>query len=109
MASPAVAEAIAAMEALPRPPPKRTARLLPLIPRAPASLLPPVTMPQWMRDLPPPQVPQGLGWEEKDEGCKPSREELQLQGMQGWWPPLARHPLSVPPPFRCLQTPASFQ
>ena len=38
-ASPAAVEAIAAAEALPRPPPKRMARLLPLIPRTRVPLL----------------------------------------------------------------------
>ena len=54
-----------------------------------------------MRDLPPPQVPQeGLRWKEKeDKGCEPSREELQPQGAQGRWPPLARHPADVSKPL----------
>ena len=39
MVSPAVVEVIAAVEALPRPPPKRMARLPPLIPRVQVPLL----------------------------------------------------------------------
>ena len=57
-------------------------------------------MPQQVADLPPPQVPQeGLGREEKeDERCKPSPEEHQTQGAQGWWLLLARHPADVSKP-----------
>ena len=54
-----------------------------------------ITMLQWTRDVPPPQVPQALlrqeEEEEEEEGCEPCWEELQPKGMQGWWLPLGRH------------------
>ena len=43
-----------------------------------------------MRDVLPPQVPQGLEGllrqeeEEEEEGHEPCQEELQPQGAQGW-------------------------
>ena len=46
-----------------------------------------ITMPWWMRDVPPPQVHQGLKglWQknekEEEEECKPYQKELQAQGV----------------------------
>ena len=56
------------------------------------------TMLQWMRDIPPPQVPQELKGlirrqeEKEEEGSKPHQVELQPHGMQGWQPLLGWHP-----------------
>ena len=55
--------------------------------------------PQHTRDIPPPQVPQGLEEglirqqeeKEEEEGCEPCQEELQPQGAQGWRPALGPH------------------
>ena len=65
-------------------------------------------MPQWMRDVLPPQVPQGLKGllrqqeeEEEEEGCEPCQEKLQLQGTQGWWLLLGQHLPPVPPFCQC--------
>ena len=42
-----------------------------------------------MRDVLPPQVPQGLEGlirqQEEEEGCEPFQVELQPQGAQGQW------------------------
>ena len=46
-----------------------------------------------MRDVPPPQVPQGLirqQEEKEEEGCEPHQEGLQPQGAQGWQPMLGQ-------------------
>ena len=53
-------------------------------------------MPQWMRDIPPPQVLQGLEGlirqKEEEEGHEPSQAGLKPQGVQGQQPSLGQHP-----------------
>ena len=94
-ASPVAEGVMAAMGVLPRLPPRRMARLLPQTPRLQhPSCLADITTLQWMRDIPPPQVPQGLKGllrqkeEKEEEGHEHCQEELQPQGTQGQWPPL---------------------